>query len=161
MNGADGESIHPPGVILATAIAAMNADVLPFTWLEGMNDVLTTDWEGVNGTWPCYLHARERDEQLLVYSVMAENVPAAQRPAVAEFLTRVNYAMTIGNFEMDFDDGEVRYKTSVDVEGDHLSVAMARQLFRLNVATMDLFLPGIEAVIRGDGSPAEVLASLH
>ncbi|MCA1670431.1 MAG: YbjN domain-containing protein, partial [Thermomicrobia bacterium] len=74
---------------------------------------------------------------------------------------RVNYAMAIGNFELDYDDGELRYKTSVDVEGDHLSVTMARQLFRLNVTTMDLFLPGIEAVIRGDGSPVAVLTSLQ
>ena len=159
MNSADGEPTDPQGGILTTAIAVLNAVVLPFTRLEG-TDIITTDWEGANGTWPCFLHARERDEQLLIYSVMAEHVPAERRPAVVEFLTRVNYAMAIGNFEMDYDDGEVRYKTSVDVEGDHLSVAMARQLFDFNVATMDLFLPGIEAVVRGDGSPAEVLAAL-
>lgn len=159
MNSADGEPTHSRGAILTTAIAALNAEAFAFTRLEG-TDIITTDWAGANGTWPCFLHARERDEQLLIYSVMAEHIPAERRTVVVEFLTRVNYAMAIGNFEMDYDDGEVRYKTSVDVEGDHLSVTMARQLFALNVATMDLFLPGIEAVVRGDGSPAEVLASL-
>ncbi len=160
MNRRDAEPMDQQGVILATAIAVLNADGLPFMRLVG-TDVLTTDWTGANGIWACYLHARERDAQLLVYSVMTEDVPAERRAAVAEFLTRVNYVMTIGNFEMDYDDGEVRYKTSVDVEGDRLSIAMTRQLFALNVATMDLFLPGIEAVIRGDGSPAEALAALH
>jgi hypothetical protein len=29
--------------------------------------------------------------------------------------------MIIGNFEMDFEDGEIRYKTSIDVEDDSLS----------------------------------------
>jgi hypothetical protein len=160
MSTTDTEPIGQQGVILATATAMLDADNLPFTRLAG-TAVLTTDWIGDNGIWTCFVHARERDAQLLIYSVMAETVPAERRPAVAEFLTRVNYFMAIGNFEMDYDDGEVRYKTSVDVQGDHLSAAMARQLFTLNVATMDLFLPGIEAVIRGDGSPAEVLASLH
>jgi len=160
MNRRDAVSIDQQGVILTTAIAVLNADGLPCTRLVG-TDVLTTDWAGANGIWACYLHARERDAQLLVYSVMTEDVPAERRSAVAEFLTRVNYVMTIGNFEMDYDDGEVRYKTSVDVEGDRLSMVMARQLFALNVATMDLCLPGIEAVIRSDGSPAETLAALH
>ncbi len=160
MSRPDVEAMDQQGVILATAIAALNAESLLFTRLAG-TDVLTTDWMGANGVWVCYLHARERDAQLIVYSVMTEDVPAERRPAVAEFLTRVNYAMTIGNFEMDYDDGEVRYKTSVDVEGDRLSMAMVQQLFALNVATMDLFLPGIEAVVRGDGSPAEVLVALR
>ncbi len=155
-------AMHPTrrqGTILDTAVAALNTDALPFTRLEG-TDILATDWAGENGAWMCYVHAQERDGQLLIYSVATEAVPAERRPAVAEFLTRVNYYMAIGNFEMDYDEGEVRYKTSVDVEGDHLSVAMARRLLKINVATMDLFLPGIEAVIRGDGAPVEVLASL-
>ncbi|MHB8646935.1 MAG: YbjN domain-containing protein [Thermomicrobiales bacterium] len=159
MNTPDAEPMHRQGMILDTAIAALNADALPFTRIEG-TDILATDWAGENGTWMCYVHAQDRDVQLLIYSVMIGAVPAERRPAVAEFLTRVNYYMAIGNFEMDYDEGEIRYKTSVDVEGDRLSVAMARRLFKTNVATMDLFLPGIEAVIRGDGSPAEVLASL-
>ena len=40
--------------------------------------------------------------------------------AIAEFLTRTNYSMIIGNFELDFADGEIRYKTSIDVQGDFL-----------------------------------------
>jgi hypothetical protein len=160
MNVADLIPTQRQGTILDTVIATLNADVLPFTRLEG-TDILATDWAGENGAWMCYFHAQDRDGQLLIYSVLTEVVPVERRPAIAEFLTRVNYYMAIGNFEMDYDEGEVRYKTSVDVEGDHLSVATTRQLFKTNVATIDLFLPGIEAVVRGDGSPAEVLASLR
>ncbi len=160
MSRTDATPMYRPGAILSTASAALRADGLLFTRIEG-TDMLTTDWAGDNGAWACFVHARERDEQLLIYSVMTEDVPAERRPAVVEFLTRANYAMAIGNFEMDYEDGEVRYKTSVDVEGDHLSVTMTRQLFKLNVTTMDLFLPGIESVVRGDGSPAEVLAALQ
>jgi len=44
-----------------------------------------------------------------------------------KFLTRANYGMMIGNFEMDFTDGEIRYKTSIDVEGDKLSSALIKR----------------------------------
>lgn len=35
---------------------------------------------------------------------------------MAEFITRVNYGMKNGNFEMDYRDGEIRYKVFVDCE---------------------------------------------
>lgn len=160
MNGSDPGRPDRRGTILSTAVAALDAERLTYERLAD-TDILAVDWTGTNGVWTCFLHARERDAQLLVYSVLAGPVPVERRAAIAEFLTRVNYYMPIGNFEMDYDSGEVRYKTSVAVEGDRLSVAMARQLLRLNIATMDLFLPGIGAVIRGDGTPAEVIAVLQ
>ena len=46
--------------------------------------------------------------------------PEEMRVPMAEFLTRANYGLRIGNFEMDFEDGEVRYKSSVDFEGIEL-----------------------------------------
>ncbi len=67
---------------------------------------------------------------------------------MAEFLTRANYGLIIGNFELDFGDGEIRYKTSLDVEGDRLSQASIKQLVYTSVLTMDQYLPGIEAVIK-------------
>ncbi len=48
--------------------------------------------------------------------------------AVAEFITRANFGIVIGNFEIDFSDGEIRYKTSIDVEGDRPSFALIKRL---------------------------------
>lgn len=33
---------------------------------------------------------------------------------VAEYLTRANYGLNIGNFELDFRDGEIRYKVALN-----------------------------------------------
>ena len=33
---------------------------------------------------------------------------------IAEYLTRINYGLLIGNFEMDYTDGEIRYKIVID-----------------------------------------------
>ena len=40
-------------------------------------------------------------------------VPEEKRTAISEFITRANYGLTNGNFEMDFSDGELRYKTTI------------------------------------------------
>lgn len=65
--------------------------------------------------------------------------------------------MMIGNFEMDFTDGEIRYKTSIDVEGDKLSSALIKRLVYANVMMMDEYLPGIVSVTEGDMEPKDAI----
>lgn len=81
------------------------------------------------------------------------NAPPAKRPAIAEFITRANYGLPNGNFEMDFEDGEIRFKTSMDTEDIELTDAMVRNLVYANVLAMDQYLPGIMNVIYSDMSP--------
>jgi hypothetical protein len=118
-------------------------------------------FQGENGTWVCYAHAREEQKLFIFYSVCQVNAPEDKRMAVAEFLTRANYGLLIGNFELDFNDGEIRYKTSIDVEGDRPSPALVQQLVYANVLTMDRYLPGIMTVIYGSASPAEAIAEIE
>jgi hypothetical protein len=87
--------------------------------------------------------------------------PKDKRSAISEFLTRANYGMTIGNFELDFNDGEIRYKTSIDVEGDCLSHALIKRLVYTNVAMMDEYLPGIKAIIETDITPEEAIRAIE
>jgi len=76
---------------------------------------------------------------------------------VAEFLTRANYGMRIGNFELDFSDGEVRYKSSLDFEGVGLEPIMIRNAIYPAVQTMDRYFPGLIAVVAGAKSAAEAV----
>lgn len=85
-------------------------------------------------------------------------MPLEQRLLMAEFLTRVNYGLKIGNFEMDFKDGEIRYKTSIAVEGDRLTSPLVRELVCHNLSIMDNYFPGIMKVIYGGMSPEDALA---
>jgi hypothetical protein len=75
---------------------------------------------------------------------------------MAEFLTRANFGLTIGNFEMDFSDGELHYKTAIDVTGDRLSLPLVENLVQANLVIMDKYLPGIVAVIGGEHPEAAV-----
>src|SRR5215212_5325423 len=52
--------------------------------------------------------------QAAAYVIRDEPVPPERREAVALLLTRANYGIYLGNFEMDLDDGEIRFKVSVD-----------------------------------------------
>jgi hypothetical protein len=76
-------------------------------------------------------------------------------------LTRANSGMIIGNFELDFADGEIRYKTSIDVKGDFLSFELIKQLVYANVMMMDEYLPGIMSVIDSDVEPKDAIAQIE
>jgi hypothetical protein len=65
--------------------------------------------------------------------------------------------MTLSNFGLDYTDGEIRYKTSIDVEGDRLTPALIKRLVFTNVAMMDQYLPGIRAILEHNATPEEAI----
>ncbi len=148
------------GQIFNTMVAFFEEDEWDFHWLED-RPVLSMNFSGKNGKWTCYAQAREEQEQFVFYSVCPINVPDSRRGKVAEFLTRANYGMIIGNFEMDYNDGEVRYKTSIDVEGDSLSHALMKQMVYANVIIMDRYLPGILSMIYGEQTPLDTIQHIE
>ena len=76
---------------------------------------------------------------------------------MAEYLTRANFGLNIGNFEMDFDDGEVRYKTSIDYTYQSLTSELIDPLIKANFVAMNDYLLGIESVIAGDTTAQEAI----
>jgi hypothetical protein len=117
-------------------------------------------FKGKSGQWTCYAKAREEQQQFIFYSLCPIAIPKPKRNKIAEFLTRANYGMTIGNFELDYTDGEIRYKTSIDVTGDRLTAALIQRLVYINVTMMDEYLPGIQAVLAGQ-TPEAALQSIE
>lgn len=127
----------------------------------GEEPILQMGFRGSNGSWVCYAQAKEERGVCLFYSICPVKAPEEKRPALAEYLTRANYGMLIGNFEMDWSDGEVRYKSSISIADEDLSAALIEPLVYANVFTMDRYLSGIMAVIYGDMSPAEAVAQIE
>jgi hypothetical protein len=122
---------------------------------------LQIGFHGENGKWNCYARAREEEQQFVFYSICPVNAPEEKRLAVSEFITRANCGMMLGNFELDFNDGEISYKTSIDVEGDRISNALIKRLVYANVMMMDEYLPGILSIIYGDVSPVNAINQIE
>lgn len=114
-----------------------------------------------HGSLRCYAQVRVDLEQLMFYVVAPVKVPVAARGPVAEFVTRANYGMRIGNFELDMSDGEVRYKSALDFEGVELAARLVQNLVYPAVSTMDRYLPGLLSVVKGQASAAEAIAAVE
>lgn len=123
--------------------------------------ILRMEFEGDHGKWTCLACAYDERERFVFYSVLPVVVPAEKRAEAAEFLTRANFGMEIGNFEMKFDDGTVQFRTCVDVEGGDLSPKMIQNLAYVNVMVTDQYLPGLVMVIEGDATPAEAIEKVE
>ena len=125
------------------------------------NFVYRAYFVGHNGEVTCFAQVRPDLEQFIFYVVMPVRVPANMRVTVAEYITRANYGLRIGNFEMDFDDGEVRYKSSLDFEGVELTTGLIRNAIYPAVQTMDRYLPGLLSVIFGGKSAEEAILAIE
>ena len=113
-----------------------------------------------SGEWHCYAEAREDTGMFLFYSIVPFLVPPEHRAAAAELLVRAGYDLPIGGFEMDMEDGRITYRTSIDVEGDRLSVALVHNLVYANVSVMEMYLPAIAEIAEGSQrTPAEIVAA--
>lgn len=70
---------------------------------------------GEHGVYPVLVYARA--PFLICIASFRQTVPDARRLEAAEYLHRINYGLLLGNFEMDYDEGEVRFRTSLMAEG--------------------------------------------
>ena len=148
------------GRIYTEIEAFLSEDGWPFTKLEEQT-IAKTSFQGKHGEFNCFVQAREEQEHMLMYAVLPVCAPTGRREDVAGFITRANYGMIIGNFELDYEDGEVRYKTSVDLEDVPDFKILLRNMIYANVLTMDKYLPGLMRVIYGGVSGPEGIAEVE
>lgn len=121
--------------------------------------ILRMLFKGQHGRWVVYAHAREQLHQVVFYSVLAEEAAKERRAAVAELCTRVNFNLSVGNFEMDLADGNIRFRTSVDFENGTPQANVIRNLALANVVTMDKYREVFLDVLKGT-APEKALAAL-
>ncbi|MFI5166410.1 MAG: YbjN domain-containing protein [Thermoanaerobaculales bacterium] len=88
-------------------------------------------------------------------------VPEARRREVMEFLTRANYGLLLGNFEFDLNDGEVRFKCAMDVEGGEITHTQYQNLLYVAVSMADRYYPGLQRVVQGSADPAAAIAEVE
>jgi hypothetical protein len=112
-----------------------------------------TEAFGVNGDWMMVAQVHPDPRSIAVYALPYDRVPPERHQAMALLLCRLNSGLIIGNFELDLDDGQLRFKTTLELD-DAPTVAQLEHLVQLNMKTTDRYLPSLEAVIAGTEAEA-------
>lgn len=113
------------------------------------------------GHWDCLAQAHEEAQQLLFFSEYPFRVPEEKLLLVAEYITRANNELVIGNFILDFEIGVVRFKTSLDVNGLSLNTNIVKQLVYANVLMMEQYISGIKAILERALTPLEAIVEVE
>jgi len=108
-----------------------------------------------------FLYVLPDEERVVFYLEYKERVPKSRRQRMAELITRANHGITIGNFEMNFDAGGVRYKTSLDHQGVPLHPLMVRSIILAAMAAVKVYSNAISQVMQGKNTPSEALAEVE
>ncbi|MEM8720777.1 MAG: YbjN domain-containing protein [Cyanobacteria bacterium P01_G01_bin.39] len=111
--------------------------------------------------WYCYAKIAAKKNQFTFYSVSPCLATPEKLFAIAEYIARANYGMVVGNFDLDFTDGEIRYKTSFDFQFMQPNIEAIAQLVYTNVSTMERYLPGILAIIEQNVDPKQAIKEVE
>lgn len=117
------------------------------------------NYKGVIGT--VRLAIDVSDEYYKVYSIFNSTVESKYYNEIAEFLHRANYGLNDGNFELDYEDGEIRYKTYVRTDKTDLDIdAVERSIF-IGLAMIKRYGSGIIKIMLGEITPEKCIREIE
>ncbi len=148
------------GRLYDTLVSFLEEDEWKFTQMEGEDTIVLT-FNCTNATYLCYAQARETQQQIVFYTIYPIRTPEDKRQQMAELVARVNYGLVLGNLELDMRDGEVRYKTSADINATPFTLPLLRSLMQINLSTADRYFPAFTSLLDGGLTPADAVASVE
>ena len=124
---------------------------------EESKGLLLMGISGHHGHWHSVAHVVEDQGQFLFFSLFPTKVPVSMRARAAEFITRVNYHLFVGGFDLDWSDGEIRYRTSLDLSDQNEIGSLVQQLVGCNLSTMDRFYRPLMSLLFGGKTATQAL----
>ena len=98
----------------------------------------------------------------IVSPIGADPKDGAKMAAMAEFICRANYGLYNGGFEMDFNDGEIRYKSYADCSGGLTPPEeVIGNSITVGINMCNVFLPGMKDVLFNGVSPKEAVDKIR
>jgi hypothetical protein len=129
---------------------------LRYEKVEG-SETIHIAFNGATAGMRCRLAVEEDPGLVQFWAYLPLFVPPERRAAAAEFIARANFGLRVGRFEMDCQDGELRYHSSA-WPGDGPFVAQQTEpLIGSALNTTDRYLPAMAKVIFANLDPDQAI----
>jgi len=142
----------------------LNNDGLVFQIIRDQPDqvVLSLGIGLENGRCDAYVDMRIQDNQVIVLTVCPTIIPENKRERASEFITRANANLIIGCFDLNFNSGQIRYKSNYifDETSEKPEEIFMKHLYT-TFNMMDKYLPGIMSVVFGNSLPNDALSQIE
>lgn len=114
---------------------------------------------GQHGTFQTILDLPNTDS-MTFFSIYGSNIPEDKRIEILILINLINNDRFLGNFEMNPESGELRYKTCLSLKNIELSDHILDEIIITNITTMDKFIPAIKDVLFNNISPEAAYAPI-
>lgn len=94
------------------------------------------------GNWVCRLVLRERTG-ISIYSILPIIVDQNKLSELAFYLMKLNNEIVIGNFELNNETNEIKFKTYIDAELNSINERLIERNVLINNATMQKYIKTI------------------
>lgn len=121
------------------------------------NQSVCADFRGAAGTYRIVAAVEAGRALFQVFGYTFVRIPEGARPMIAETIARANFGLQIGKFEMDFDEGELRFQASQVLTEDGLDDDVIGRLMGTTMAMLDIYLPAVLSVIYGNELPKDAV----
>jgi hypothetical protein len=130
-------------------------------WSHREDQTICADFRGAVGNYRVFARVDDNDTLFQVFGQSPVRVPAGCRPAIAETVARINHGLKIGKFEMNYDEGDLRFQASQLLTDDNLEDATIQRLFGVTIAMLDTYLPAVLSVIYANELPADAVRQVE
>ena len=116
-----------------------------------------TDLRGEVGLYRIVAHVDTDMDLFQVYGYSSLLVPEGCRPAIAEAVARANYGLQVGKFELDVNDGDLRFQAAQIMTDNTVGEEVIDRLIGTTIAMLDRYLPAFLSVIYGNELPKDAI----
>jgi hypothetical protein len=110
-----------------------------------------------NGLFLLHAGGTEDDTMLHVIGHVPIKVPVGSRPSIAEAITRANYCLKLGRFEMGFKGGDLRFYVGHLISEGKLSGEVIERMIKTTLVMLNHHLPAFMSVIYGNEPPQDAI----
>ena len=153
------EQILHPGDELMSTVRSM-LDASGYHYHQPSSETLAFTIVHEHATYNLFFAVQVTKSLVQLMSNYGSHAPEDRRIAVAEALSRINTVLGLGNFELDFSDGDIRFRVACDVEEGVLSEKMASNMLSCTMYCMERFHDALMRIMFADIEPAVALAGL-
>ena len=109
------------------------------------------------GAYQVIARVNEEDRLFQVFGICPITIPQGSRLDVCHAITRANWGLKVGKFELDMDEGRLHFHIANVVDGDQVSDCLFGRLIAITLAMLDRYIPAILSVVYGNEPPASAV----
>lgn len=151
------ERLEAANASLLSTIRAM-LDARSYKYLQIDESSLTMNFHNERGSYGLYFTTNDKIDFVGLSATYGSRIPDQRRVAIAEALSRINLGIWLGNFELDFSEGHLRFRIGIDVEDGSLSETMVSNLLAVTLQAMERYHVPLMRIAFGDVEPVIALS---